>query len=532
LRLVLRADGHEELLRRFVEASRRAQIVTIVNRARSETELGELVASELCEAFEAEIAFVLAARDDRGCYLVGAYGLQSEQVFGLLEDDLCRDALAGGEPQKHRGDDLLATGIHRLVLVPFGAGADRGVVGVGRMYDERFDEAEVALLEAIAQSIQHALERIRLGEERDRLYREAHERGQAARVLGSVADGVFLVDATGIVRLWNPAAEAMTGLPAEAVLGRRIDHAIPGWATVAESVFVASDPAASTGRATTVPVEIGGRELWLSIAGVGFAEGTVYAFRDLTQERRLDKLKADFIATVSHELRTPIAAVHGAAKTLQREDVTLPDDLRRHLLAVISEQSERLGDIVNDILLASQVDDRTLPLATGQVDAADLAQRIIEAARTHAPKALTLDLVAPPALPAVAADPDKLRQVLGNLVGNAVKYSPDGGRIEVRLEPRETDLCITVRDEGLGIAEPELPRIFDKFYRVDPNMTRGVSGSGLGLYICRELVRRMGGSIWVESTAGKGSAFFVILPLALPEVRTPTAALDPASSAT
>jgi len=512
LRSVQRLEGRDELLRRFVEASRRAQIVAIVNRAGSESELGELVVAELCEAFEAEVAFLLAARDEGRCGLVGAYGLKSGEAFRLVDDDLCGEALDGGEPKLHQGDDLLGIGVRNLVLAPFGAGADRGAVGVARLYDQRFDEAEVALLEAIAESIHHALERVRLAEERDRLYREADERGQAARVLGSVADGVFLVDSSGIVRLWNPAAEAITALPAEAVLGRPVDEAIPGWAAVARSVSVGNGRVGCSGRATTVPIEIDGRELWLSITGVGFAEGTVYAFRDITDERQLERLKADFIATVSHELRTPIAAVHGAAKTLGREDITLPEESRRRLLEIIAEQSERLAGIVTDILLASQLDNGNLALATQQVDAAAVARRVIDAARIHAPKAVTLELVAPPELPPVAADADKLQQVLGNLVGNAVKYSPDGGRVEVRLELRETGLSITVRDEGLGIAESELPWIFEKFYRVDPNMTRGASGSGLGLYICRELVRRMGGSIWVRSTPGSGSTFSVLLP--------------------
>jgi len=516
LRSVPRPERRDELLRRFVEASWRAQIVTIVNRAGSERELGELVAPELCEAFEAEIAFVLAAEPSGRCSVIGAHGFPSRRGLPLVAHDLCRRALAGGEPEQHRGDDQLGIGIRYLMLVPFGTAADRGALGVGRLYGERFDEAEVALLEAIAQSIQHALERIRLAEERDRLYREAEERGRAARVLGSVADGVLLVDSSGSVRLWNPAAEAITGLTADAVLGRPARDAIPGWAAVATSVSVASGPS-SSGRATTVPIEIDGRELWLSIAGVGFAEGTVYAFRDLTDERRLEKLKTDFIATVSHELRTPIAAVHGAALTLSREDVVLPDDSRRRLLHVISEQSERLADMVNDILLAGQVDDGKLRLATEQVDAADVARRVVEAARTHAPAVVTLELVAPPALPPVAADTDKLQQVLANLVGNAVKYSPDGGRIEVRLEPRGRDLRITVRDEGIGIADSELPWIFEKFYRVDPNMTRGASGSGLGLYISRELVRRMGGDVFVTSSPGRGSTFSVLLPLEVSE---------------
>jgi two-component system, OmpR family, phosphate regulon sensor histidine kinase PhoR len=529
-----RPDRRDELVRRFVEAARRAQLVTIVNLARSETELGKLVTEELCEALEAEVAFVLAARDGGPVRsVVGAYGLAPDQRADLLDDERWERVLTSEAAQLYQGD-LLSIGVRELVLVPFFGEVGRGVVGVARLYDEQFDEAEVALLEAVVESIKHALERIRLGEERDvlfareqaarceaeaiaienaRLYQEAEERGQAARVLGYVADGVFLVDAKGVVQLWNPAAEAITGVPAEAVLGRPVEETIPGWNELAQVVTVASAPAESTGRATTLPVEIRGRELWLSVAGVSFEEGTVYAFRDLTEERRLEELKSDFIATVSHELRTPIAAIHGAAKTLEREDIVFTDDLRDHLLSVISDQSDRLVQLVSDILVTSQLESGRLVLTSEQVDVRDVSCGVIEAARTHAPEELSLELVAPPVLAAVAADRDKLWQVLANLVANAIKYSPGAGRIEVRLERRQAHLRIGVRDEGVGIPQREQQRIFEKFYRLLPNMTRGVGGTGLGLYICRELVRRMGGSIWVESNEGIGSTFFVELPL-------------------
>jgi two-component system phosphate regulon sensor histidine kinase PhoR len=359
-----------------------------------------------------------------------------------------------------------------------------------------------------------AADRAAIAIENARLYREAEERGQAARVLRYVADGVFLVDANGAVQFWNPAAEAITGVPAEAVLGRPVEETIPDWEVIARGVTIASGPAAGASPATTLPLEIRGRELWLSVAGVSFEEGTVYAFRDLTEERRLEELKADFIATVSHELRTPIAAVHGAAKTLEREDIDIPDDSRKQLLAVMADQSERLAHVVNDILLASQVDSGRLMLASEQVDIADVARGVLAAARVHAPEELSLELVAPPTLPAIPADRDKVRQVLANLVGNAIKYSPGAGWIEVRLEPRGGHLRVSVRDEGVGIPQADQQRIFEKFYRVDAKMSHGVSGTGLGLYICRELVRRMGGSIWVESNEGSGSTFFVELPLA------------------
>jgi PAS domain S-box-containing protein len=678
-----RVDRRDELLRRFAEAARRAQIVTIVNLARSEAELGELFTAELCEAFEAEVAFVLAERDGTGVRtLVGAYGLTPDQRADVLDDERCARALTSEGAQLHQ-DDLLALGVRELVLAPFAGEVGRGVVGVARLYDEHFDEGEVALLEAVAESIKHALERLHLGEERDallarelearreaeatadrlvrlqsitsgtilsglplesmlrgllerireivavdtaaillvegpdadlapgaaagphayteaavelaqregiarraldehreiafggsrvdvgdrrdgdtirsliavpmvvdrgivgvlvagtlaprrfsrddtsllglaadraaiaienaRLYREAEERGQAARVLGYVADGVFLVDAQGAVQLWNPAAEAITGIPAEAILGRPVEEVIPGWEALAQAITVASAPAASTGPSTTLPVEIEGRELWLSVAGVSFAEGTVYAFRDCTEERRLEELKEDFIATVSHELRTPIAAVYGAVQTLEREDVAFTGDLRRRLLSVISDQSERLAHVVNDILLTSQVESGRLVLARERVNVLEVARKVIEAARSHAPHELSLELKAPPALLTIATDTDKLRQVLANLVSNAVKYSLGAGRIEVRLEPRRARLRIAVQDQGVGIPGSEQQRIFEKFYRL-PNRNRAVGGTGLGLYICRELVRRMDGRIWVESSEGIGSTFFVELP--------------------
>ena len=228
----------------------------------------------------------------------------------------------------------------------------------------------------------------------------------------------------------------------------------------------------------------------------------------------MEELKADFIATVSHELRTPIAAVHGAAKTLEREDVVFTEDLRRQLLSIISDQSERLVCLVNDILLTSQVESGRLVLASEHVDVSDVARGVIEAARTHAPEEVSLELMAPPSVPAVAADRDKLQQVLANLVANAIKYSLGTGRIEVQLEPRRDSPPHSGSRRGRRYSAARAAADLREVLPPHPNMTRGVSGTGLGLYICRELVRRMGGSIWVESSEGIGSTFFVELPFA------------------
>ena len=165
---------------------------------------------------------------------------------------------------------------------------------------------------------------------------------------------------SGIVRLWNPAASAITGLLDQDVLGRNIAEVLTGWDRIVTSIPVGE--AGSPARAETVPIEVDGRELWLSASGVGYAEGTVYAFRDLTEERALDELKSEFVATVSHELRTPLAAIYGAAQTIRRDDLELTDETHHELLGVIATESDRLAAIVNDLLLASHLDSGRLPV--------------------------------------------------------------------------------------------------------------------------------------------------------------------------
>jgi PAS domain S-box-containing protein len=346
------------------------------------------------------------------------------------------------------------------------------------------------------------------------LYRAAQERAQAARVLASVADGVFLVDRGGVIRTWNRAAAAATGLSATSVIDRPAAEAIPGWAAIEPRIAVAETRRAPA-RPESLPLDVGGRELWLSIHGVAVPDGVVYAFRDLTEERALEQLRTEFVSTVSHELRTPLAAIYGAAMTLRRSDVALDDGQRARLLDVVSGEADRLARTVNDILWASRLDADTLHVSIESCDPLALAGDVVRAQEVHLDRAHELVLDAAEELPQVAGDADKVGRVLINLVDNAVKYSPDGGRVTVRVAPAGSHVRFSVADEGLGIPFAEQRRVFEKFYRLDPNMNRGVGGTGLGLYICRELVRRMDGRIWVESAGlGRGSTFHVELPVA------------------
>jgi signal transduction histidine kinase len=181
---------------------------------------------------------------------------------------------------------------------------------------------------------------------------------------------------------------------------------------------------------------------------------------------------------------------------------------------MIAAQSKRLADLVEEILLTSQLDSGYFRVVTEPFDAEELVWAVAAAARLRVGDDTTISVSIPAVLPKVAGDAERTRQVLANLVDNAVKYSPEGGRIELGVESGDGYARFTVRDEGLGIPLGEQKRIFEKFYRLDPDHRRGIGGSGLGLYISRELVRTMHGRIWVESDAGKGSTFTFELPLA------------------
>jgi PAS domain S-box-containing protein len=439
------------------------------------------------------------------------------------ERSVIMQVLESGRPQlfPEVGDDMLAAaarddehlelirsvGMRSAMTVP--VVGRTGVLGtmtfVSAETGRRYGDADLNLAQGLAQRAGFALENALL-------YEQAEARGHAALVLSHIEDGVFLVDGDGIVRLWNAAAARLTGLAPAEMLGRAAEEALPGWADLAPLVRLGSSGEPGSAPIQSLPLDLGGRELWVAASGVAFEEGIVYAFRDLTSERDVDELKTEFLATASHELRTPLAAVYGAAMTLRRTDLDLDEEQRGRLLDIVSSESNRLTRIVDDILWASRVDSGRLEVSIEQFDPLAVANGIAEAARAHLPAGIELVLSAPAEPAPVVGDADKVRQVLSNLVENAVKYSPDGGKVEVRLEPQERRVLFSVRDEGLGIPPGEQSRIFEKFYRLDPNLTRGVGGTGLGLYICRELVRRMGGRIWVASTEGEGSTFFFDIP--------------------
>ena len=229
------------------------------------------------------------------------------------------------------------------------------------------------------------------------------------------------------------------------------------------------------------------------------------------EELRANQAKVDFIAIAAHELRTPLAAVYGAAKLLEKTDLR-DDGQRTKLLGVIAEESERLSSVVGEILTGAQLEAGRIYLSRERADPCEIAERALEAARSHLPGRILLEFAAGE-VPEIETDPGRVRQILASLIDNAVKYSPEAGRVQLAVGRRGDSLRFRVSDEGVGIPPAEAEHIFERFVRLDAEQTRGVGGTGLGLYIARELAGELEGSLEYLPDEGGGSTFVLDLPL-------------------
>ncbi|MCZ6789990.1 MAG: ATP-binding protein [Chloroflexi bacterium] len=400
--------------------------------------------------------------------------------------------------------DLDASELKSFLSVPLIVGAEAiGMLGVGSVIPQAFDSRHLGLLSTIANQAAVAINNTKL-------FRQTLlEKQQLETVLTNMADGLLMLDEHGRVATINPALERMLGVEEKEILGRR-----PSEASSDPRLVPLASLCAGLGREITLEEErvVRASSSVMTNAAKRYM-GAVVVVHDVTRERELDQMKSDFLANASHELRTPLHSIKGFIKLLLDDNGPDPET-RKEFLGIIKEQSEHLGSLVDDLLHVSRIDAGHLELRQERLLVDNLIHKTAQKLSNMASdEGIEFKIDVPSPLTAIEGDEDRLMQVLTNLLHNAIKFSPDGGEVTVRARVNDRELLVQVADRGIGIPEEAIPRLFDRFYQVDGSMTRSAGGSGLGLYISKQIVEAHGGRIWADSIVGEGTAFSFTVPL-------------------
>jgi two-component system, OmpR family, phosphate regulon sensor histidine kinase PhoR len=333
------------------------------------------------------------------------------------------------------------------------------------------------------------------------------ERNRSAAILGSMVEGVAVVAGDERILYCNGAFEQILEIPEGSSQGKKLVEALRQVELVAAVRQVLPGGEEITGEVevgTVRPRSFAVTAAPVQATGVNSA---VLVLHDITELRRLERVRRDFVANVSHEFKTPLTAIQGFAETLLGG--ALHDTANRaHFVEIIRDHARRLARLTDDLLKLSRIEAGRLELELRDVRVAALVNGCVETARMNAEaKRLRIHVLLPDGLPPVRADGAQLGEVLQNLLDNAIQYTPSGGQINVTATANGQGVTFTVADTGIGIPESELERIFERFYRVDAARSREAGGTGLGLAIARHIVDAHGGRIWVESAVGQGSRF-------------------------
>ena len=323
-----------------------------------------------------------------------------------------------------------------------------------------------------------------------------------------MADGVVAFDKTGRIMHHNPEAAKMLGITFTENTT---------YSEVFPDLVVHESDMADDGKYIEIDYVIRGRILKIFFAplrGTGTVSGGIMAvLHDITQQKRLDDARKEFVANVSHELRTPLTNIQGYTETLIDAYDDIDVETRSHFLNVIHSEADRMTRLVKDLLTLTKLDYDRMEASDTPVDLRDIAERVAASMDIEARKqGVEIHRDLPADMPLVSGERDRLQQVVMNIVSNAVKYNQRGGRVDITGGCEGGTVRLTVADTGLGIPEADLPRIFERFYRVDKARSREKGGTGLGLAIAREIIEFHGGGIAVESREGLGTTVTITLP--------------------
>jgi len=349
------------------------------------------------------------------------------------------------------------------------------------------------------------------------------EEKRTRAIIEHMADGVLLLNRSGSIITVNPALSKLLNMKTENIIGKNIndvnlDEAIkllcsPAKKGEAEDTFVTSEVTLPGDNAPTLQIYTN------TIYNDHHHKiGEIRVMHDVTQERILEQMKDDFVSTISHELRTPLFSIQGFVRLILSGDV--PDEKTQHeFLTIIERQASHLSDLVSNLLDLNRLASDALPIDKVPIQISDTINLTV--AKLHSlsrKKGVLIKGKIPTKLPLVLGDPQRLEQVFTNLIGNAIKFTPQKGQVLISAKTTLNSIVISIADTGIGIPPEELDRIFGKFYQVEEHSTRSAEGSGLGLHISRQLISKHQGKIWAKSKIGKGSTFFVELPIAKQEI--------------
>lgn len=434
----------------------------------------------------------------------------------IIVDDVATSDLLDASRQL-----ALKNNVNQIVSLPLrDQGRIVGVLQVFNRYPRPFTSTDLETLKLAQGQFALAVGRARLFDEiRD-------QKNTLERVLAGTADGVYVVDAKGRFLLWNAAAARIAGVTAEEVLSMgyesigAADRLGRSLATLDRMAYEAAASDAKN-RQTSLNYEafFDSTSRWVAVSASplrdhsGAVAAMVHAFRDVTAAREVEQLKSDFISTVSHELRTPLTSIKGATALLM-EQIGEGSGTTSELLDMVRNNSERLLRLINDLLDATKIEAGKLTIRKRACEPKPLLQRATAGMTGYAEEyGVTVRADIAPGLAPIVADPDRVEQILSNLLSNAVKFSHRGDEVVVRARADGDFLRVDVADAGVGIAENDMSRLFEKFAQLDHGR-RSVPGTGLGLVITKGLVEAHGGSISVSSRLEEGSTFTFTLPFA------------------
>ncbi len=388
---------------------------------------------------------------------------------------------------------------------------------VGTMSEGRLDVPIPKVPDGELRVLREGIERLQT-QLSEKLHQVEEEKTLLLTILSAMTEGVIVVDATGRVILVNPMALQLLGVD-DVWKRHNVEDRLLIEVTRNPQLIELVERAIRAGEPQREEIESrrGGRRfLKVSIAPLRESDavrGAVAALHDHTQIRTLERIRRDFVANVSHELRTPIAAIRGWAETLTSGVVEMPEFVEEQLL-VILRHSERLGALVDDLLTLARVEAQGVGERRAEVDVSGMLDDIVDAlSEKITAREMSIDVEVHPAVAQLQTEPRALEYILRNLVDNAVKYTTESGQVRVVVAPRDDGwLELRVTDNGSGIEESHLPRIFERFYRIDKGRSRDVGGTGLGLSIVKHFAEAIGGTVSVESELGVGSQFMVLLP--------------------